>query len=221
MDDDGEPGQTRRSLSIVEFRDVVRSRRMTRAFLDTPVPRETVLQCIDLATRAPSAGKSQGWHFVVLDGPDVARFWAITLPESKRPTFAWPHLIDAPCIVIPCADASAYVARYAEADKATTGLGVSVDAWPVPYWTVDTSFASMTFLLALEDVGLGALFFGIFNGAAELRDALGIPADVQMLGAIALGVPRGDANRAGRSSARVRHSAESVTHFGGWRSPSG
>lgn len=189
---------------------------MTRAFLDTPVPRQTLLQCIDLATRAPSAGKSQGWHFVVLDGPDAARFWNITLPQHRRPTFAWPHLLDAPCIVLPCADARAYVARYAEDDKAATGLGASIDAWPVPYWTVDTSFAAMTLLLAIEDAGLGALFFGIFNGAAQLREELKIPDDIQILGAIALGVPRTDTKRAGRSSGRGRRSSESVTYFGGW-----
>ena len=35
--------------------------------------------------------------------------------------------------------------------------------------------AVMTLLLAAEDVGLGALFFGVFDGEAELRATLGIP----------------------------------------------
>ena len=56
--------------------------------------------------------------------------------------------------------------RYAEPDKAATGLGRSAAAWPVPYWTVDAAFAVMTLLLAAEDAGLGALFFGVFQGEA-------------------------------------------------------
>ena len=47
----------------------------------------------------------------------------------------------------------------------------------------------MTMLLAAEDAGLGALFFGVFQGERELRRALGIPAVMQLLGAIALGWP--------------------------------
>jgi nitroreductase len=74
----------------------------------------------------------------------------------------------------------------------------------------------MTLLLAIEDAGLGALFFGIFTGTAELRTELRIPADVEILGAIAIGVPRLDAKRSGKSSVRQRHSSETVTHFGGW-----
>lgn len=190
---------------------------MTRAFDAQPVQRETLLECIDLATRAPSAGKSQGWHFVVLDGDDVRDFWGITLPDDKRSTFAWPHLLEAPCIVLPCAIARSYVERYAEPDKAATGLGRSIDEWPVPYWTVDTSFATMTFLLAVEDAGLGALFFGIFNGENALRTRFAIPDDVQILGAVAVGWRRATETRPGRSARRPRRSAHAVASFGAWR----
>ena len=53
----------------------------------------------------------------------------------------------------------AYVARYGEPDKAASGLGRGADAWPVPFWLVDTAFATMTLLLAATDAGLGALFY--------------------------------------------------------------
>ena len=106
-------------------------------------------------------------------------------------------MLDAPIIALPLADASAYTARYAEPDKARTGLGAGADAWPVPYWTVDTSMAVMTFLLAAQDAGLGALFFGVFRNEAALRVELGIPADLELLGAIALGHRLDDAGWAG------------------------
>ena len=66
----------------------------------------------------------------------------------------------------------------------------------------------MTMLLAAEDAGLGALFFGIFRGERQLRRALGIPAVMQVLGALAIGYAaprRPDATgRRGRRHGRVR-----------------
>lgn len=189
---------------------------MTRAFQSTPVAREQILECLDLAVRSPSAGKSQGWHFIVLDGADTARFWDITLPRAKRVNFSWPHLLDAPCIILPCADASMYVARYSEPDKSASGLGKSAEAWPIPYWTIDTSFAAMTLLLAFENIGLGSLFFGIFEGESALRDELGIPAKIQIIGAIAVGTPLEGESRRGLSAKRTRRTAHEVAYFGGW-----
>ena len=75
-----------------------------------------------------------------------------------------------------------------------------------------------TLLLAAEDVGLGALLFGVFNGEAELRGSLGIPTGLQWLGAIALGWPdrSGQPERHGRSAGRIRRSAADIIHTGRW-----
>ncbi|MEM9517293.1 MAG: nitroreductase family protein [Actinomycetota bacterium] len=199
-----------------EFADVVRRRRMTRAFESTPVDAAVLDDLVDLAGRAPSAGKTQGWHLVVLSGADTARFWDITLPEERRATFRWQQLLDAPTIAVPFADPDAYVARYAEPDKARSGLGESADDWPTPYWTVDASMAVMTLLLAAEDHGLGALFFGVFRGEAELRAALGVPERLQLLGAIALGYPLAAAQQSGRSAERPRRNPDEIIHRGAW-----
>ena len=190
---------------------------MTRAFdRDRPVAREMLERLVDLAARAPSAGKAQGWHLVVLEGQDTARFWDVTLPPAERASFGWPGLLDAPVIVLPLADPGAYVARYAEPDKAATGLGDSPAAWPVPYWTVDTAFAAMTLLLAAEDEGLGALFFGVFQGEPELRADLGIPEDLAVLGVIALGWPSAEPSRPGTSASRRRRGAAEIIHRSRW-----
>jgi nitroreductase len=59
---------------------------MTRAFQPEPIGDDALHALIDLALRAPSAGKTQGTHFVVLTGDDVAAFWNDTLPvENVRP----------------------------------------------------------------------------------------------------------------------------------------
>ena len=205
---------------MTEFAEVVRNRRMTRAFDTRPVDVDVLEELVDLASRAPSAGKTQGWHLVVLEGADTARFWDSTLPAVERNSFRWQHLLTAPVIALALADSKAYVDRYAEPDKARTGLGAGVAAWPVPYWTIDASMAVMIMLLAAEDAGLGALFFGVFRGERALRHELGIPDGLELLGAIALGHPLADSDGAatgrGRSAGRSRRPARQIIHRAGW-----
>jgi nitroreductase len=205
---------------LTDFREVVRNRRMTRTFTSDPVDPVVVDDLVDLASRSPSAGKTQGWHVIVLEGADeVARYWDITLPVEQRETFRWQHLLEAPVLMLPLADPSAYVERYAEPDKSSTGLGAGAEAWPAPYWTIDTSMAVMTLLLAAEDRGLGALFFGVFRREVDVRAEFGIPAALEIIGAIALGHPRPDADEPGRSSNRARRSPDQIIHRGHWQSP--
>ena len=123
---------------------------------------------------------------------------------------------DAPVLMIVLADPRAYVERYAEPDKLGTGLGAGIESWPAPYWTIDASMAAMTLLLAAEDLGLGALFFGVFQREAEVRAELRIPADLQIIGAIALGHPHPAADGASRSAGRPRRSTSEIIHRGVW-----
>ena len=196
---------------------------MTREFADRAVDPELLEELVDLATRAPSAGKTQGWHLIVLSGAETARFWDATMAPERRSAFRWQGLLAAPVIAIPLADPAAYVERYAEPDKVRSGLGGSADAWPTPYWTVDASMSVMTLLLAAEDAGLGALLFGVFNGEDALRTSLQIPDRLQLLGAIALGWPQDRVaggsdgqTGAGLSAGRRRRRPAEVIHRGGW-----
>lgn len=197
---------------------------MTRAFDHRPIEPGVIDDLVDLAARAPSAGKTQGWHLIVLEGDETEQFWEATLPMVKRDSFRWQRLLNAPVIALPLADSKAYVDRYAEPDKVQTGLGAGAAAWPVPYWTIDTSMAVMTLLLAAEDAGLGALFFGVFRGERELRQRLGIPNGLELLGAIALGYPADPTGELaadprsgpGRSAARQRRQPRQIMHRGRW-----
>jgi nitroreductase len=209
------PDEDRRTLNQ-PFADVVRSRRMTRSFTSQPVDHQIIERIVALASRAPSAGKTQGWHLVVLHGAQTAEFWDCTLAEGRRAGFRWQGLLDAPVIAVPFADPQAYLARYSEADKANTGLGASEQAWPTPYWTIDAAMAVNTLLLAAEDEGLGALLFAVFNGENELRARLNVPEHLQLLGAIALGYPAPTVEMSGRSAARPRRNPDQIIHRGGW-----
>ncbi len=200
----------------MEFQDVIRRRRMVRNFADRPVPPEVLDRILDNARRAPSAGFSQGFGFLVLEGAEqVGRFWDATFPRAERDGFRWPGLFRAPVIVLPCSNKAVYLDRYAEPDKGWTDRDEG--RWPVPYWDIDTAFATMAMLLTATDAGLGALFFGLFSGPAEVRAAFGLPEDLSPIGAVALGWPAQD--EPSPSLARGRRPLGEVVRRGNWSIP--
>ena len=186
---------------------------MTRAFDRRPVEPAVVDALVALARRAPAAGNTDGLDWVVLEGAGTATFWDTTMPAEQRQGFAFPGLLDAPVVLVPVADPGAYATRYAEHDKARSGLADPA-RWPVPYWSMDGAMAVMIVLLGAEDAGLGALWFGVFNEGEALAERLGIPADRQILGAVALGHPL--PARAGRSADRARRPVAETIHRGAW-----
>ncbi len=170
---------------------------MCRDFLDRPLPAGTVDRLLVQARRAPSAGHTQGWAFVVLEGAEqTAMFWSHDADPAWLADPNHPGLLRAPVIIVPLASEAAYVERYAEADKRAGG---GPEVWDVPYWLVDTAFATMVLLLAATDEGLGALFFALHAEPAGLLGALGVPDGWQPLGAVALGWPAARASPARRS----------------------
>lgn len=188
---------------------------MTRSFLPTPIPPDVLNSCVDLASRAPSAGKTQGWHLLALQGSDAVQYWDIALPEPQRSSFVFPHLLEAPLIMLSLSNRQAYLDRYSESDKQHTGLGDSVEAWPAPYWTIDASFATMTLLLALQDSGLSTLFFAHAK-EQQLREKFSIPDHVEILGVIAAGYANETSLRRGRSAGRKRRTPNEIIHLGRW-----
>lgn len=202
----------------MDYDDVVAARRMVRSFDPTRgVPPVVVDELVALAIRAPSAGNTQGWHFVVLEGPgQTAPFWDLCLPAGRRERFRWPGLLDAPVLICPVADPAAYAQRYAEPDKATTGLGAGPDAWAFPYWLTDTAFATMQLLLAATSRGLGACFFGLFEREGPVGELLGIPDGMVPIGMVALGWETPTPAPPGRSAGRRRRGVTDVVHRGRW-----
>jgi nitroreductase len=199
----------------VELSEVLRRRRMVRAFRADPVDASVLERVLDAARRAPSAGSVQPLDLLVLEGrAQTERYWSLTFPDpAARAGFRWQGLFAAPVLVVPVVDPAAYPSRYGEPDKAATGLG-TIDAWPVPYWWVDGGAAVENLLLAAVDEGLGALLFGLFASEAAVLDAFGVPHGRRALGTVALGHPAPD--EPGRSSGRARRPLTEVVHRGRW-----
>jgi nitroreductase len=74
----------------------------------------------------------------------------------------------------------------------------------------------MTLLHAAHDLGLGALFFAVFNGENELRSRLEVPEHLQLLGAIAIGWPLIEESAVGVSALRQRRKPDEIIHHSKW-----
>ncbi len=204
----------------MEFRDVVRRRRMVRNYDPLrPVPEEIRERILEHALHAPSAGFSQGWAFLVLeDEADRERFWAAATPRTDVWQQWLTNMRTAPLIIVPHSNRSAYLDRYAEPDKGWTDKDEA--RWPVPFWHIDTGFASLLMLLTAVDEGLGACFFGIPPERGDAyRSEFAVPPEYTPIGAITVGY-RADDHRSG-SLKRGRKPVAEVVHRGHWRTPEG
>lgn len=218
----------------MEFAEVVRRRRMVRTYTPDPVDPAVVERAIDHATRAPSAGFSQGWAFIVLDTPDtVSGFWSAQTPAAApggRPDRWLAGMMRAPVVIVPCSRRSAYLDRYAEPDKVTPARA-ELDAdrlwdesrWAMPYWHLDTAMASLLILQSVTDAGLGGCFFGLVPDRVDaIKEHLGLVDSAEEeaphpIGAITVGhpAPRSEGAR-GSASRRRRTPWAEVAHRGRW-----
>lgn len=192
---------------------------MVRAYADRPVDPAAIERALRNAVRAPSAGFSQGWAFLVLDTrEDVDAFWSATTDAAGQaaPDSWLTGMRTAPVVIVPCSSKAAYLGRYAEPDKGWTDLDEA--RWPVPFWHMDTAMASLLILLTAVDEGLGACFFGIPpEYDAAVRERFGIPEDFDPVGAITLGHRSDEAGAAGSPSRRPRKDLTEVVHRGRWQ----
>jgi len=227
----------------MEFQEVVRRRRMHRRFSAAPVPPEAVDRMVRNAVRAPSAGFSQGWAFVVLEEPDDrAAFWTAASPgagdtageaedQAERPASAGGTTADAGP---PRSgrDMSGWLAGMAAAPVLILALASKAaylrryaendkgwadqdeSRWPVPFWHVDVGMASLLILQTAVDEGLGACFFGVPPAEAPaVRAAFGIPEEYEITGVIAVGHPL-EGGAAGSPTRRPRKPLDEVVHRG-------
>jgi nitroreductase len=198
----------------MELSQAIRSRRMTRNYTDEPVAPHLVDAMLEAAVRAPSAGFSQGWDFLVLDEPaQVARYWALTTDAGAEPDRWLQGMRRAPVLIVAFSHKAAYLDRYAEPDKGCSDR--HEERWPVPYWHMDTAMAVMLMLLTAQDSGLGACYFGLpADSVNPVRRAFGVPDDRSPIGVVSVGHRAEDLVRG--SSARGRRPLSAVVHRGRW-----
>jgi nitroreductase len=202
----------------VEFADVIRKRKMVRAYTDEPVDPGAVERILAAANRAPSAGFSQGYALLTLQGDQLAPFWELLTRGAEDESPAGPSfdpVTKAPLVVVPLSCKQIYLERYARQDKGWTDK--SEAHWPVPYWDIDTGFTALLMLLAAVDEGLGALFFGIQpEHIPAFRELYGVPQEYTPIGAVAIGHPDRPSDQGGSARVIRRRTLDELVHRGHW-----
>ena len=193
------------------FEAMDRNRAMRRLKPD-PVPRELLEKLVHAATRAPSAGNSQLWGFVVVTDRDDMRFLA-EIVQRRMAGRSWPegddpqarlmravrylvtHFGEVPAVILCCIRNA-----YPDAENPT----------PMTMWSTIYP-ATQNLLVAARALGLGAAMT-TFQVAAEdeIKARFGIPEDVHIASTIPVGYPLGTFGPVGRKP------LEEVLHWGRW-----
>jgi nitroreductase len=197
----------------MEFREVVRRRRMVRRYeKGRPVADDVLRRCLENALRAPSAGFSQGWNFLVLRSDQERELvWGATTEPGAADDPWLSGIRSAPVLVLCLSDKNAYLDRYAEPDKGWADRDEA--RWPVPYWDIDTGMAALLILLTAVDEGLGGLFFGVPpERHPDVHRAFSIPDEQTIVGVVSLGHP--SAGPKSPSLRRHRRGVDEVVHWG-------
>ncbi|GAA0523833.1 hypothetical protein GCM10010172_00260 [Paractinoplanes ferrugineus] len=197
----------------MEFDEVVRRRRMVRNYdPDRPVPPEILDGIVRHGLRAPSAGFSQGWGFLVLTAPEDRDLYWSTTAEGEWDDWLT-RMRNAPAIVVCLSNKSVYLERYAQSDKGWADR--DENRWPVPYWDIDTGFAALLIHLSAVDKGLGSCFFGIpAHRLQKFKDAFGVPDEYTPIGALTIGYRATD--KRSPSLKRGHRPVDEVVHHGRW-----
>jgi len=188
---------------------LLKGRRMTRDFKESPLELGTAEELVDVARYAPRAGNTDGIRYLILENTEVSDYWAITMPDDTQHDFPWPGLLKAPTLILIWVNSTEYLDRYSEADKSRSGLGDSESSWSTPYWWVDGGMAAMAILIAAESQNLGTLFFGVFEHENMIKSRFDIPDEFNVVGAIAVGHGTAE-QRKSKSTLRKRLEAKDL-----------
>jgi nitroreductase len=206
----------------MEIGEAIVRRRMVRSFATEPLDAALVDRLLADPLRAPSAGNTRGVSWLVLTGPETEVYWRHATTEAwRRDSDRYPGLSRAPVVALSMCSPAAYVERYGEADKASSGLGPpesgggGAAAWTVPYWYGDAAFSVMALLLGATANGIATAFLGTFRGEEPLLAALGVPGGWRLFGTVLLGRPDGRDHRS-PSLARPPGVGVGTVHRGRW-----
>jgi nitroreductase len=202
----------------VEFSELLKRRRMVRAYTSETVPREVLERIVATIRRAPSAGFSQGQRFVVVTEQQRKRAFAEAVGEEfylEQGFAAW--ISGAAALVVVCTREEDYRERYRQPDKRDAARDEM--GWPVPYWLVDAGAAAMLVQLAAIDQGLAAGVFGVpVERTQQVRELLSLPDDVAIVEVVTIGWAAADtvSDRLSSRATRPRKPLHELVHWERW-----
>ncbi len=143
-------------------------RRSIRKYQERPVEPEKLRQVLDAARLAPSWKNMQCWRFLVLATPAKKEALLAAFPDDNPGKRA---IGQAPVVIVVCAD------------PAESGVENGIE-----YYIADTAIAFEHLCLAAQGLGLGSCWMGWYD-EARVKESLGIPARIRVVGVTPLGYP--------------------------------
>jgi nitroreductase len=176
-------------LTVDEVLTTTRSVRK-RLDLEKPVPREVLIECLEIALQAPTGSNAQGWQWVFVEDAEKKKALAdiyrtnstpyLNSPKPEYPAgdsrgermgfvtdsakYLADHLHEVPVLLVPCLQG--------RVDQAPLALSASFWASLFP--------AAWSFMLALRSRGLGSCWTTLHllgAGEKQAAEVLGIPSD--------------------------------------------
>jgi nitroreductase len=223
----------------IDVLEAIHTARAFRKFKPDPVPEAVITQILDAAIRAPSAGNAQNWAFVVVrdatqrrrlgeayrKGSDIAS--AMYAARGRPPhlteeqfqkmmtsgAWLWDHMADAPVILVPCQTAPvlppmetlpADVRSLYEQEQHYVERIRGASIYP----------AIANIILACRALGLGTtITTNHIRCESEVKDVLGIPANVHTFAMMPIGYPYG------KYGPVVRRPVAEVAYADRWSQP--
>jgi nitroreductase len=192
-----------------------------RLDLERPVERQVVLDCLRVATQAPSGGNTQPWRWLVVDDPEVRAGLADIYRTGYGPyiemqkaavvaaggdennailrssDYLAEHLHEVPVHVIPC-----LLSRLPERPTTADTAGFYGSILP----------AVWSFMLALRSRGLGSAYTTLhLQHEREAAELLGVPDTVTTVALLPVAHVSGDFRPADRKP------IENVTYWNAWK----
>ena len=154
------------------FQKLVKARRSIRHYLDKPVEREKILDCIEAARLAPSADNVEPWRFLIIDDPELkARF--------AKKVFSGIYFISKFA-----SQAPVLIMILARLDIIANRIGKQIQG--VHFYLIDIGIAGEHIVLAAEELGLGTCWVGWFN-SRKARKFFNIPRKYKIVSLMAMG----------------------------------
>jgi nitroreductase len=158
------------------FLELVKKRRSIRSYLDKPIPRKILLQCVEAARLAPSACNAQPWEFVIVDD----RKLIVEISEKVcHSIYSINKFIkEAAALVVVVSDKDTFLSKIGGYLKGTN------------YYLIDIGIACQHLILQAAELGIGSCWIGWFD-EKKLKKILRVPSSKRIDVIISLGYCKG------------------------------
>ena len=185
-------------MAEVGLFDTIYNQRQITRYRRDPVSKEDIDKIIEAATKAPSGGNTQPWHFIAITDPDlIAKVGGLyrdlwlggrghTPPPNEPPAYAAArylanHMPEVPAMILVCADHSVGYMDRPQGEPLERGRYAS-SIW----------LAVQNLFLAAQALGLGTRITTTHIREEEkIKEWLGIPDHIETVCLTPLGYPRG------------------------------